>query len=201
VPVLAKLRAAGLATGAFVLLLMAVYVVHARWLRVDVVLYSALLDGAIAAGGAALLLGTRAFPALNGFEKGQLVAIWLLAACVFAISVPTVIDRSLSFYLLEKLQQRGGGIREDRFADVFIKEYMKEDRLVEVRLTEQLASGTIVIEDGCVRLTPRGEALASFSRFFRRHLLPRQRLVMGSYSDVLTDPFRDSVESADYRCR
>jgi hypothetical protein len=33
---------------------------------------------------------------------------------------------------------------------------MKEARLVDIRLTEQLDSGTIVIKSGCVRLTDHG---------------------------------------------
>lgn len=70
-----------------------------------------------------------------------------------------------------------------------------------MRLTEQQVSGTIVIEAGCVRLTARGASMADFSRFFRRHLLPRQRLLAGNYSDDLTDPFRHSQAQADYQCR
>jgi hypothetical protein len=115
--------------------------------------------------------------------------------------VPTVIDRSLSFYILEKLQQRGGGILQSRFAEVFTQEYLKEDRLVDVRLTEQLQSGTIRIENGCVQLTPKGDNLASFSRYFRAHLLPKQRLLLGTYSDDLTDPFRHSTMQVDYLCQ
>jgi hypothetical protein len=76
------------------------------------------------------------------FERAQLLVIMLLAGYALAISVPTVIDRSLSFYILEKLQQRGGGIRYAAFEQVFTQEYLKEHRLVDVRLTEQLESGT-----------------------------------------------------------
>jgi len=189
------------ATLLYVLLLMAVYYAHVRFGRVNVVFYAAVTDALIAAllaGG--LLLVWRYFGIFSGFEKLQLVVIWALAGYAFAISVPTVIDRSLSFYILEKLQQRGGGIRLDAFEDVFTKEYVKEHRLVDVRLTEQLESGTLRIVDGCVRLTPRGERLAGLSRFFRQHLLPKQRLLMGKYSDDLTDPFRDSKPAADYGC-
>ncbi len=72
--------------------------------------------------------------------------------------------------------------------------------MVEVRLTEQLQSGTIVIQDGCVKLTPWGMRLATFSRFYRQNLLPTHRLLMGQYTDALTDPFRNSVMATDYRC-
>jgi hypothetical protein len=180
-----------LSSAGYVLLLLALYFAHMRWLRVDVVFYASLFDAVLAAFLAGLALAwLRAFAAFNAFEKGLMVLAWALLGYSFAISVPTVIDRSLSFYFLEKIQQRGGGLRVDRFEAVFTAEYAREHELVAVRLTEQLASGTVTIEDGCVRLTPRGQRLAGFSRFFRRHLLPRQRLLMGRYTDALVDPFR-----------
>jgi hypothetical protein len=57
------------------------------------------------------------------------------------------------------------------------------------------------IEKGCVTLTPREEALASFSPYYRQHFLPKQRLLMGQYSDDLTDPFRNSSETPNYTCQ
>lgn len=191
-----------LATVIFTVVLLLTYYLHMRHFRVDVVLYASILDAFIAmvlvAGSLALLRWFRDF---SGLELVQLLLIWMLGGYMFAISVPTVIDRSLSFYMLEKLQQRGGGIREDAFRQVFTEEYVREHHLVEVRLTEQLQSGTIEIHDGCVRLTERGERLATFSRFYRQNLLPTHRLLMGQYTDALTDPFRDSRMSSDYRCQ
>jgi hypothetical protein len=146
------------------------------------------------------LIAFKRFSMFSSFEKTQLLIIWLLMGYGFAISIPTVIDRSLSFYILEKIQQRGGGIQQSRFADVSTQEYMKEHRLVDVRLTEQMASGTIVIENGCVKITPKGQNLATVSRFFRQNLLPKHRLLMGEYSDDLTNPFRKSEETPNYTC-
>jgi len=188
-------------TAAFVIVLLATYVVHSLYLRVNVVFYSAILDGVVATSlCTGVLWLVPWFRVLGPIEKLQLVAIWLLLGYSYAISVPTVLDRSLSFYILEKLEQRGGGIRENAFEDVFTKEYVKEHHLVDVRLTEQLQSGTIVIRDGCVLLTDRGRRLAHISRFFRNVLLPKHRLLMGQYSDALTDPFRNSVTDVNYRC-
>ena len=189
-----KFSAALLATLAFLALFCLIYWLHVRYLRVDVVFYSAVADALVAAllTGAALFAFHR-FAVFNGFEKTLLVAIWLLVGYSIAISVPTVIDRSLSFYILEKLQQRGGAIALGDFEDVFTRGYAKEHHLVDVRVTEQLESGTVVVNNGCVQLTPRGQRLADFSRFFRRNLLPRKRLLMGRYTDVLTDPFRGAA--------
>jgi len=196
-----KVKKALIASLVFLVILLGIYIIHMKYFRVDVVLYSSILDGFLAvATTGGLLFRLKYFNVLNVFEKMQLTIIWLLASYAFAISVPTVIDRSLSFYILEKIQQRGGGIKYAQFNEVFTKEYVKEHRLVDVRLTEQLQSGSIIIEDGCVKITSRGKRFAEFSRFFRKNFLPKHRLLMGKYSDDLTDPFRNSVKAADYEC-
>jgi hypothetical protein len=189
-------------TALFIALLLAIYIVHSLYFKVNVVFYSAITDGVLATALCGVLLYALPwFRVLGPVEKIQLLAIWLLLGYGYAISVPTVLDRSLSFYILEKLDQRGGGIREDAFEDIFTKEYVKEHHLVAVRLTEQLESGTIVISNGCVLLTDKGRDLAHLSRLFRNKLLPKHRLLMGKYSDTLTDPFRNSTTDVDYKCQ
>lgn len=186
----------------FLFALLGIYLVHVTFFHINVVLYDSVLDALLAAAiTGAVLFGLRYFCVLNHFEKFQLIAIWLLVGYSLAISIPTVIDRSLSFYILEKIQQRGGGIKYSQFSEVFTKEYVVEHRLVDVRLTEQQESGTIVIKNGCVVLTERGKELAAFSRSFRKNFLPKKRLLMGEYSDDLTDPFKNSVKASNYECR
>lgn len=185
----------------FIALLLVTYCIHIWYFPVNVVFYASITDAFIAAIlAAAVLFFTGLFSRLGGFEKSQLVAIWLLGGYAFAISIPTVIDRSLSFYILEKLEQRGGAILVDRFEDVFTKEFIDEHRLVDVRLTEQQQSGTVEIVDGCAILTDRGRAIVAFSSYFRLNLLPQRRLLNGEYTDDLTNPFRESIEAPDYSC-
>ncbi|MES2976214.1 MAG: hypothetical protein V4757_21525 [Pseudomonadota bacterium] len=186
----------------FVAILLVTYVAYINLMRVDVVFYASIASALIAVGifGIALF-GLRFFAAFTVFEKTQQLVICGLVGYVFAISAPTVIDRSLSFYILEKLQQRGGGIQLAKFDHVFKVEYMREHRLLDIRLTEQAESGTLVIEGGCVKLTERGERLASFSRFFRKFLLPKKRLIRGEYTDQLVDPFSASEAAPDYACK
>ncbi len=196
-----KLTRATLGTAIFLITFCAIYYIHVQFFTVNVVFYSALTDAVLAVVVSAVALTLlRVLSPLGPFERTQLFAIWLLAGYALAISGPTVIDRSLSFYILEKLQQRGGGIKQSAFEDVFKQEYMVEHRLVDVRLTEQLESGTISIQNGCVRLTDKGQRLASFSRYFRAHWLPKKRLLMGQYSADLTDPFRNDTAHAPYGC-
>ena len=152
------LQALALSVG-FTLLLLVIYAVHARSFPVGVIFYSAILDAVIACAGLAVMAWLlRRHLVLTGFECGLLVMIWLLGGYAFAISGPTVLDRSLSFYILEKLQQRGGGIERAAMERVFVEEYIPEYRLMDVRMTEQLQSGTIEIRNGCVMLTPLGGA-------------------------------------------
>jgi small basic protein len=190
-----------LASATFVIVLLLVHYIHARYFDVDVVLYAAILDAVIAVVVTTLgWWASRQMVGFTGLERSLIVVIWAMLGYSFAISVPTVIDRSLSFYILEKLDQRGGGIQEARMGDVFTKEYMVEHHLVDIRLTEQMQSGTIAIRHGCVLLTEKGRRIAEISRFYRTHFLPKHRLIMGGYTDALTDPFRNSQEEVDYKC-
>ncbi|MDQ1109905.1 hypothetical protein QE424_003064 [Stenotrophomonas rhizophila] len=191
---------AALLTLVYIGLLLGIHYLHVRFFTVDVVFYAAIGDTLLAAGVTGLLLLAAPFRLFTPTERVLLALVWLLGGYAFAISVPTVIDRSLSFYILEKLDQRGGGIRQDAFQDVFTREYMVEHRLVDVRLTEQESSGTVRIANGCVLLTDKGRRVASLSRFYRQHFLPKRRLLLGQYSDDLTDPFRHSRQDVTYQC-
>ncbi|MET3889504.1 hypothetical protein ABIE41_000580 [Bosea sp. OAE506] len=195
-----KAWAAALLVGAYLATFLIINIIHFRFLPVGVVLYDTVVD-AVATGVLflAIVVALRHRLPLSGLEMTLSVLLGLALAGGYAISVPTVIDRSLSMYILEKLAQRGGAIRQDAFEGIFVNEYMKEHRLVDIRLTEQLESGTIAIRDGCVVLTERGQRIAGITRFYRTNLLPKRRKIMGVYTDDLTDPFRNSAP-ATYAC-
>ena len=76
---------------------------------------------------------------------------------------------------MEKLHNRGGQISLAAMSEVFAKEYLPEYRLVDVRLTEQVTSGTVIIKDGCIILTPRGEFVANLMSLYRKTFLPKKR--------------------------
>jgi hypothetical protein len=89
----------------FAVALAVIYVIHSWYFKVDVVFYSAIADGVLAAVITLLVASSiKWFRTFTGFEKLQTFVICLLLGYGFAISVPTVIDRSLSMYILEKLQ-------------------------------------------------------------------------------------------------
>jgi hypothetical protein len=197
---------------AYLMLLVGINFLHFRYLIVDVIFYATLADALLAAGIlAAALTMARVFASkdtyvgsmvrqLSGTEMMLFGFCAILSGYIFAISVPTVIDRSLSIYILEKLDQRGGAISLKAMNEIFVQEFIPEHRLMDARMTEQLTSGTVTIENGCVTLTPRGRRIATLTRFYRTNLLPKNRVLMGEVSDDLTDPFRHSVPVVDYRC-
>jgi hypothetical protein len=174
--------------------------VHFHFFRVEVLMYAAFFDILLASALVAIAIALTGWLRFASIEVFFAIVIGALIATIYVILVPTLIDRSLSVYMLEKTHQRGGGIRKDAFLDIWRGEYLLEYRVVDTRLTEQIASGTLVIRDGCVLLTPRGNAAVNVFAFVRRHLLPQKRDILGDVTDELTNPFRNSSPTATYTC-
>ena len=194
------LRAAILYQVIFLIILVVSYYLYVNYLYVDVLLYDSVKLVVIVATLMFVMTGKK-FLFQSWYDKCSQWVISLLLGYALAITFPTIIDRSLSFYFLEKLQQRGGGIQLAAFEDIFTQEYAKEHRLVDIRLTEQMQSGMLTIENDCVLLTPKGSRTATFALWFRQHLLPKKRLLNDEYTDVLVDPFAESTPLYDYRCQ
>lgn len=175
----------------YLLILIIIYIIHIKFFSVKVVLFSAILDVFIATIITFLIIFLSNFSKIfTTFEKLQMLIIYLLVGYSIALSVPTIIDRSLSFYILEKIDQRGGGVKEISLEKIFKEEYISEHRLIDVRLTEQLESGTIIIENNCVKITNKGKIFVYIIINFRKHLLPKKRLLKNEYTDALIDIFK-----------
>lgn len=179
-----------------------VHLLHMRFFAVDVILYAAMFDLLVSGFIFAALYFFVLRPRLKLTKDVITLASLLALACgyIFSITIPTVIDRSLSAYILEKLDYRGGGIKEASMTDMFIAEYIPEYRMMDMRLQEALSSGTVVIENGCVKLTAKGRNIARFTKFYRNHLLPKKRILLDDVTDALTDPYENSPTEVDYLC-
>jgi hypothetical protein len=196
-----KLKTFFLAISLYLFTYALIYLVHINFFRVNVIFYSALLDSFIALIiFLVCFVSTRVFKKFSNSESCMLFLILLLVGYSFSISLPTVIDRSLSFYFLEKIKQHDGAINRNAMSEIFINDYMIEYKLVEMRLTEQLRSGTIEMLDDCIVLTKRGYLVTKFSSFFRRNFLANKRLILDEYSDQLTDPLQNSLVNTQYLC-
>lgn len=176
--------------------------IHFNFIQVDVVFFSCLIDIAITL----FIVAPLAYRLLSRRKNltrtemsltGLLISISLV---FYAVLGPTVIDRSLSFYLIEKLRLRGGEIAYDAFPDIFVKEYMPEYRLMDVRLQEQFSSGFAERRGNCVVLTDKGRFVAGFMDFFRRNMLPKKRNLLGEITDKLTHPFDGAKQVVDVSC-
>jgi hypothetical protein len=137
---------------------------------------------------------------LDFFESIVIMLLLGLIGYSLSLSLPTVIDRSLSFYFLEKIEQHNGSIKKASMRDIFINDYIDEYKLVEIRITEQLESGTIQLDGSCISLTNRGYLIAKFSNFFRKNLLANNRLILDEYSNHLTNPLGNSDVNKEYLC-
>lgn len=193
------LRTAVLYQGIFLITLVVSYYLFVNYFHVDVLLYDSVKLVAIVATLMFVITGKKLL-FQSWYDKFLQWVISILLGYALVITFPTIIDRSLSFYFLEKLQQRGGGIELAAFEDIFTQEYAKEHQLVDIRLTEQIQSGMLYIENGCVLLTTKGSQTATFALWFRQHLLPKKRLLNDHYTDALVDPFAESTPLYDYKC-
>ena len=184
----------------FIFLLIIIYTIYINHFNVNVLLYSSLFCVLISLAIATIFLFSIKVKYLNLFEKILMLIICALTGYSLVLSLPTVIDRSLSFYILEKLNQRGGGIKVDKMDLVFTKEYLKEHRLIDIRLTEQLKTKTVIIDKNCLRLTSKGKKIVGFSTIFRQYFLPKQRLIRDKYTDELISPLDNETVIPDYLC-
>jgi hypothetical protein len=185
----------------YLAIFLSIYLVHINFFAVQVILYSALLDSLIALiVFAALGFSLKHRLNLDFFESIVIMLLLGLIGYSLSLSLPTVIDRSLSFYFLEKIEQHNGSIKKASMRDIFINDYIDEYKLVEIRITEQLESGTIQLDGSCISLTKRGYLIAKFSNFFRKNLLANNRLILDEYSNHLTNPLGNSHVNKDYLC-
>ena len=184
----------------FIFLLIIIYTIYINQFNVNVLLYSSLFCVLISLTIATIFLFSIKVKYVNFFEKILILIICALTGYSLVLSLPTVIDRSLSFYILEKLDQRGGGIKIDKMDIVFTKEYLKEHRLIDIRLTEQLKTKTVIIDKNCLRLTSKGKKVVRFSNIFRQYFLPKQRLIRDKYTDELISPLDNETDIPDYLC-
>lgn len=88
------------------------------------------------------------FPALVTF---------VLLAYAFVITIPSLLDRSISIYVIGTVAEAGtGGIAVEAIQESFLRGYVGGTQTVEKRLNEQLVTGNMMREGDRVVITPRG---------------------------------------------
>lgn len=96
---------------------------------------------------------------------------WFLATVVaaltmyaFHITVPSLLDRSISLYILG-LTEEGSAATESEYRDCFSRGFVQKNGAIEKRLAEQKRTGNLTVgSDGRHRLTARGAAIHSLNK-------------------------------------
>lgn len=99
----------------------------------------------------------------------------------FLVLLPVTVDRSVTVYLLSRLeQQQQSGMNAAQLQQAFIDGYVVRLGAVDRRIDEQRKSGNVVVApDGKVRLTGQGERFMEFSRVVERLFGTDPRFVSG----------------------
>ncbi|MFX4085292.1 hypothetical protein ACKU27_09335 [Sphingobium yanoikuyae] len=93
------------------------------------------------------------------------VALSLAFNISFLIVFPVTFDRSITMFLLARIERQNGQLTPPMLEQVFIREYLGDLRQIDRRVREQTLSGNIVQRnDGRIELTPQGSRLLDSGR-------------------------------------
>ncbi len=104
-------------------------------------------------------LAARRFTVLDLQTVVGAIPLSLAFNISFLIVFPVTFDRSITMFLLARIEQRDGQLDAQGLQQVFIREYLKEMRQIDRRIDEQSVSGNIRVEDGRIFITPQGKRL------------------------------------------
>ena len=77
----------------------------------------------------------------------------------FHITIPTLLDRSISMFILALLDSSDLTMSEIQCN--FVKQFVIKNKAIEKRVREQVATGNIRVEDGRLQITDQGKTLTS----------------------------------------
>ena len=87
------------------------------------------------------------------------VFIGAAGSYAFHITLPTLLDRSISMFILALLDSSDLTMPEVQCN--FIRQFIIKDKAIEKRVGEQIATGNLRIEDGRLQITNQGKILTS----------------------------------------
>lgn len=96
-------------------------------------------------------------------------AVSLSLNLCFLVLLPVTVDRSVTVYLLSRVEQEPSGIAPPLLERVFIDGYVRDMHAIDRRIDEQRRSGNISVgTDGKIRLTAQGRRFITLSRTVAR---------------------------------
>ena len=157
---------------------------HSPLLRSNPILfYRGLLLGGADAVVLALLLALS-LPRLKLWDPAILIAAVMASLSVnltFLIVIPVTIDRSVSVFLLSRIEAAPPQAPLDAqgLRATFVRDYVIGMAQIDRRIDEQTRSGNLVVDHGRLRLTPQGERFMRLSRTLARLFGTDPRFVGG----------------------
>ena len=150
--------------------------IHFHFFNPQVILYSLLFDLIVS-----LMIVVISLVIINKtffLYKNALFTLFFListsqALVIYAFVVPTAIERSLSVYLLERLESSQGMLSISDFNNIAEHDYFNDMSVIETSIDEQVSTGSIVIIDNKVVITDKGKRLVKIFSFVKRYLLPK----------------------------
>ncbi|WP_255326231.1 hypothetical protein [Sphingobium sp. EM0848] len=92
------------------------------------------------------------------------VALSLSFNLCFLITFPVTFDRSITTFLLARIEQHDGELDTAMLEQLFIRQYLGDMHQIDRRIAEQQLSGTIRVEQGRIHITPQGRRLLESGR-------------------------------------
>lgn len=93
------------------------------------------------------------------------VALSLAFNLCFLVIFPVTFDRSVSMFLLARIEGRDGTLDAQSLESLFARQYLGDMRQIDRRIAEQTLSGNIQVDRaGRIHLTPQGHHLLSSAR-------------------------------------
>ena len=94
--------------------------------------------------------------------------IFMLSAACFTLTVPAIVDRSVTMYLINLLDSHPQGMSEEELRREFIEVYFNRSYGLEKRLRELEDGDRVRYEDGRYHITGRGRFTIGVARVLSR---------------------------------
>lgn len=175
-------------------LFLVTYILNRQIIASEIVFY----DGLICVFVVAIVLGliwivlvgraqrAGVTPSQTLWRMPQAIILYLLIGYAFVITVPALLDRSISYFILNSVSANGArGATKEEISKLFYEDYVIAQDAVGKRLHEQIVSGNVTRKDDHYVATARGRMIytihQSLIHVFNtdpRHLIPMKKFNM-----------------------
>ena len=151
---------------------------HFYFFEVSVILYALIFDIFISS----LVFILITFKTHKSYYKNSITYILFILFTLnllftYSILIPTAIDRSLSIYMLEQIDEKNGSLDLETFETQISKNYFYDMNVIKTRINEQIETGSIDLKNNEISLTEKGKILLGIFNFVKSNFLPKKRVI------------------------